>query len=278
MKKSSLFLACCIGLMFFASCKKDPVAPTINVFNGSGYATENTAYYSGDEINVGFVATGENLTKLEATVSQNGTVLTTHFENIEKAATYTYSHTFTIEASGTITITGTITDAAGQTATTSFNIICNEKPNAKFLGHYEGIALATGSIEAEITGIGIQPVQDEFTDREVPVILDLAEGEDMNEVVGTCKLNEREMTCKGTVDGNKLVFEAVNDVVSFEYNMGIMVINPEINVTYTIVGTLVESRLNLEGTCTGNGDLNYGLFSGTIKLDSTVGGSLNKMR
>ena len=121
-------------------------------------------------------------------------------------------------------------------------------------------------------------MQDEFTDREVPVILDLAEGEDMNEVVGTCKLNEREMTCKGTVDGNKLVFEAVNDVVSFEYNMGIMVINPEINVTYTIVGTLVESQLNLEGTCTGNGDLNYGLFSGTMKLDAEVGGSLNKMR
>ena len=125
MKKSTLFMACCIGLMLFASCKKDPVAPTISIFNGSGYATENSAYYSGDEINVGFVATGENLTKLEATVSQHGTVLTTHFENIEKAATYTYSHTFTIEASGTITITGTITDAAGQTATTSFNIICN---------------------------------------------------------------------------------------------------------------------------------------------------------
>ena len=124
----------------------------------------------------------------------------------------------------------------------------------------------------------MQPVHDGFTDREVPVILDLTGGENMNEVVGTCKINDREMTCKGTVDGNKLVFEAVNDVFTFEYNMGLMTINPEINVTYTIVGTLVESQLNLEGTCTGNGDLNYGLFSGTIKLESTVGGSLNKMQ
>ena len=46
-------MACCIGLMLFASCKKDPVAPTISIFNGSGYATENSAYYSGDEIPTG---------------------------------------------------------------------------------------------------------------------------------------------------------------------------------------------------------------------------------
>ena len=276
MKKSILFIACCIGLLFFASCKKDPIAPTISVMQGEGYLTENAQVFTGDEVTVGFNATGEDLTKLEVTLSANGTIFTSHFENIEKQASYSYSHTFTLDASGTVTITGIVTDASGQTASKSFNIICNEKPNAKFIGHYEGVALATGSIEAEFTGIGVQPVQDEFTNREVPVILDLAEGENMNEVIGTCKMNDREMTCKGTVDGNKLVFEAVNDVITFEYDMGIMTINPEINVTYTIVGTLVESQLNLEGTCTGNGDLNYGFVSGTIKLESSVGGSLVK--
>lgn len=278
MKKSSLFFACCIVLMFFASCKKDPVAPTINVFNGEGYAIENTEFYSGNPITVGFVATGENLTQIAVSISQNGTTLASHSESIEKLANYNYSHTFTFEANGIVTITGTVTDAVGQSATNSFNVNSIEKPNAKFLGHYEGIALATGSIEAEFTGIGMQPVQEEFTDREVPVILDLAEGENMNEVVGTCKMNDREMTCKGTVDDNKLVFEAVNDVITFEYDLGVMTVNPEVNVTYTIVGTLVESQLNLEGTCTGNGDLNYGFFNGTIKLDAAVGGSLNKMR
>ena len=278
MRKSILFFTCCIGLMLLASCKKDPIAPTISVFNGAGYATENTQIFSGDQVTVGFVATGENLTQMEVTLSQNGTTLTQHSENIEKLSSYNYSHTFSVEATGTVTVTGKITDAAGQTAVTNFNILCEEKPNAKFLGHYEGVALATGSIEAEFTGIGMQPIQDEFTDREVPVILDLTEGENMNEVIGTCKMNDREMTCKGTVDGNKLVFEAVNDVITFEYDMGVMTINPEINVTYTIVGTLVESQLNLEGSCSGNGDLNYGFFSGTIKLESSVGGSLNKSR
>ena len=278
MRKSTLFLTCCIGLMLLASCKKDPVAPTIKVFDGAGYAAENTQIFSGDQVTVGFVAMGKDLTQIEVTLSQNGTTITQHSENIEKLDLFNYSHTFDVVASGTVTITGKITDAAGQNAVCSFNILCEEKPNTKFLGHYEGNALATGSFEAEFTGMGMQPIQDEFTDREVPVILDLTEGENMNEVIGTCKMNDREMTCKGTVDGNKLVFEAVNDIITFEYDLGVMAINPEINVTYTIIGTLVENQLNLEGTCTGNGDLNYGFFNGTIKLQSTVGGSLNKMQ
>ena len=276
MKRSTLFLACCIGLMFFASCKKDPVAPTISAITDAGYATENTQIFSGDIIKVGFNATGEKLTKIEITLTQNGTVINSSQATIENQTSYSHTATFTVEATGTVTVTGTVTDANGLKASKSFNIIYNEKPNAKFLGHYEGNALATGYFEAVITGM--DTMHQEFTDREVPVILDLNGGENMNEVVGTCKINDREMTCKGTVDGNKLVFEAVNDVVSFEYNMGLMTINPEINVTYSIVGTLVENQLNLEGTCTGNGDLNYGLFSGTIKLESTVGGSLNKIQ
>ena len=56
MRKSTLFMACCIGLMLLASCKKDPVAPTINVFNGSGYVTENAQIFSGEVITVGFNA------------------------------------------------------------------------------------------------------------------------------------------------------------------------------------------------------------------------------
>lgn len=276
MKKSTLFMACCIGLMLLASCKKDPVAPTISVFNGSGYATENTQVYSGEEITIGFVAAGENLTKLEVTLSENGTLLATHFENIEKQASYNYSHTFALDANGTVIVTGTVTDAAGQKALASFNIIVNEKPNAKFVGHYEGNALATGFYEAEVSGM--QPVQQEFTDREVPVILEIAAGEGLNEVVATCTIDDRTMTATGIVEGDKVTFETFNDVITFDYDLGIMVIHPEINVNYTVVGTLVGDKLNLEGNCTGNGDMNYGLFSGTINLEATVGGSLNKTR
>lgn len=277
MKKSTLlFMACCIGLMLLASCKKDPVAPTISVFNGTGYATENAQYYSNEEINVGFVATGENLAKIEASVSQNGTVLTTHFENIEKAATYTYSHTFTVEATGPITITGIVTDAAGQTATTSFNVIFNEKPNAKFVGHYEGDALFTGTMKVEM--IGMDPMDQEITDRPIPVTLDLREGESITEVVGICKTDDQEMEIKGTVDGNSVTFEAVNTTFTFNYDMNGFSISPSMDVTYNIKATLDGETLSLDGTCIGNGNVNLFISNGTIAIDGTLGGSLNKMQ
>ena len=76
MKRITLAIVCCIGLMFFASCKKDPIAPTINA------VTNNAELYSGDEITVGFQATGEKLVQIEVILSQNGTTLTTHSESI----------------------------------------------------------------------------------------------------------------------------------------------------------------------------------------------------
>lgn len=276
MKKSTLFLACCIGLMLFASCKKDPVAPTISVITDTGYVTENAQIYSGDIIKVGFNATGEKLTKIEITLTQNGTVINSSQTTIENQTIFSHTAAFTVEATGTVTVTGTVTDANGLTGSKSFNINYNEKPNAKFIGHYEGNALATGSYQAEVSGL--EPVQQEFTDREVPVILDIAAGDDINKIVATCTIDDRTMTALGTVEGDKITFETINDVITFDYDLGIMVIHPEINVTYSIVSTLVDGQLNLEGNCTGNGVMNYGFFSGTINLEATVGGSLNKKR
>ena len=57
MKKTILFMACCIGLMLFASCKKDS-QPNINIATGSNYVGPNTEVFSGDQITVGFSATG----------------------------------------------------------------------------------------------------------------------------------------------------------------------------------------------------------------------------
>jgi hypothetical protein len=276
MKKSTLFMACCIGLMLLASCKKDPVAPTISVITDTGYVTENAQIYSGDIIKVGFNATGEKLTKIEITLTQNGTVINSSQATIENQTSFSHTAAFTVEATGTVTVTGTVTDANGLIGSKSFNINFIEKPNAKFIGHYEGNALATGSYQAEVSGL--EPVQQEFTDREVPVILDIAAGDDINKIVATCTIDDRTMTALGTVEGDKITFETINDVITFDYDLGIMVIHPEINVTYSIVSTLVDGQLNLEGNCTGNGVMNYGFFSGTINLEATVGGSLNKKR
>ena len=273
-------MACCIGLMLLASCKKDPVAPTISAITDTGYVIENAQIFSGDNIKVGFNATGEKLTKIEIMLTENGTVINSSQATIDNLTSYSHTAAFTVEATSTVTITGTVTDANGLTASKSFNIICNEKPNAKFVGHYEGNALATGVMNAEISGMGMEPqtFQNEFTDREVPVILDITAGSDMNKVNATCIIDERTMTATGTVEGDKITFETFNDVITFDYDMGLMVIHPQINVSYTVVGTLNGNQLMLEGNSTGEGEINAFIYNGTLNMEATIGGSLNKTR
>ena len=274
MKKSTLFLACCIGLMLFASCKKDPVAPTISIITDAGYVTENAQIYSGDIIKVGFNATGEKLTKIEITLTQNGTVINSSQAAIENQTSFSHTAAFTVEATGTVTVTGTVTDANGLTASKNFDIHFNEKPNAKFIGHYEGDALFTGIMKAEVTGL--DPVEQEVTDRAVPVILELRDGETMTEVIGNCKINDQDMELKGTVEGNKVTFEAVNTTVSYNYEMNGLNIPLEMNVTYAVAGTLENKTLTLNGNCNGEGEIHLLIYNGTTSIDGTIGGSLEK--
>ena len=268
-------LTCLVGLMMLASCKKDPIAPTITAIQNEGYATENTQIYSGDEITVGFNATGEKLTKIEITLTENGTVIDSRNQILENVATYSYSASFTVQATGAVTVTGIVTDAVGQTATKSFNINCNEKPNTKFIGHYQGNALFNGYYEASITGVG-EPMHQDFTDHEIPVIVEIAAGESMNEVVATCHIEDRTMTVNGTVEGDVITFEAIDDVVTFNYDLSGFTISPEVSMTYTIAATLADGQLRLEGTCTGEGEIHALIYNGTLALDGTIGGSLEK--
>ena len=261
MKKSTLFMACCIGLMLFASCKKD-VQPTISIATGTNYVNQNSQVFSGDPITVGFSLAGENLTKIEMNVSQNGTVLYNNVQNIDNAPTYLYAHNFNIDAVGTVTITGVVTDAKGHTATSSFDILCYEKPNAKFVGHYEGNALFTG------TGTSTMPGYENMTfeNEELPAVVDMVAGDNVNEVMATILINEQTNTVKGIVDGDKVSFEAINSTYT--------VVFFPLNMTYNIVGTLNNGQLNLEGDCHGEGSL-MGI---TAELEGTLGGSLNKTR
>ena len=274
MKKSSLFLACCIGLMLFASCKKDPIAPTITLMQGEGYLTENAHVFANEDLIVGFVATGEKLVEIETKITKDGLLLSRSIESLDELPTYTGSSHISISEAGTVTITGTVTDAAGQTASVSINVFCEEQPNAKFVGRFEGNALSSGTLHANITGM--DPIDQEFTDRETPVVLELAAGDDINEVVGTCTFEDRSVDCRGTVEGNVVTFEAINDVITFNYDLGGFSISPQLNVTYNIKGTLTDGQLMLDGSCQGNGDINLFIYSGTVDMDATVGGSLTK--
>lgn len=266
-------MVCLAALALLASCKKD-VQPTISVFSGSEYVSQNAEVYSGDQITVGFNVTGKDLTQIVMNAEQNGTVLYTHTETISNESSYFYSKTFTIEANGTVSISGTVTDAKGNTASTSFDITCNEKPNAKFVGHYEGDALISGTYDINMTNM--DPMHEDFEDQPFVTVLDIAAGDNNNEVLATVTINDQTNTVKGTVDGNKVSFEAINDTYTMHSNYNGMNIDIPLDMTYNIIGTLNEGMLDLEGDCKGNGDISLFFFTGTIEMEGTVGGSLTK--
>lgn len=272
MKKNILFIACCIGLMLFASCKKDPIAPTIRLYDGEVCVPENAQVFSGDPIVVGFKATGEKLTKIEVSITQNNIVLAQDAKAIDAAEVYTYVKDFTIDASGIVTITGTVTDAAGQTATKSFDIVYNEKPNAKFLGIYQGKAYFTGTMEASIAGM--EPMHQDVTDQEMPITLTVTEGVSMNEVI--CKINDQEETAVGTVEGDKLSIVLTDIPYTFDYDMNGFSISPTLIMNLNLTATLAEGQLTLEGTCQGDGEVNVFIYTGTMAIDGTISGTLDK--
>ncbi len=272
MKKNILFIACCIGLMLFASCKKDPIAPTIRLYDGEVCVPENAQVFSGDPIVVGFKATGEKLTKIEVSITQNNIVLAQDAKAIDAAEVYTYVKDFTIDASGIVTITGTVTDAAGQTATKSFDIVYNEKPNAKFLGIYQGKAYFTGTMEASIAGM--EPMHQDVTDQEMPITLTVTEGVSMNEVI--CKINDQEETAVGTVEGDKLSIVLTDIPYTFDYDMNGFSISPTLIMNLNLTATLAEGQLTLEGTCNGDGEVNVFIYTGTMAIDGNISGTLDK--
>ena len=98
----------------------------------------------------------------------------------------------------------------------------------------------------------------------------------MTEVIGNCKINDQDMELKGTVEGNKVTFEAVNTTVSFNYEMNGFNIPLEMNVTYAVAGTLENKTLTLNGTCNGAGEIHILIYNGTTSIEGTIGGSLVK--
>lgn len=268
-------MAFCIGLMLLASCKKE-VLPTIGIATGGNYAGQDTEMFAGDPITVGFSVTGENLTKIEMNASQNGTALYTDAQNIDNQAAYLYVHNFILDAVGTVTISGTVTDAKGHTATMSFDITCYEKPNAKFVGQYDGSVLLNGTFNVEQNGQG--SFSNEMNDYDVPVVMQLEPGATANEVIGTITINnEQPNDIQGIVNGNTVTFEAINAEFSMTVPVGGFSVSPTLNMTYNIVGTLEDNILKLNGECKGDGEFNIPFFgNGDINLDANINGSLTK--
>ncbi len=118
----------------------------------------------------------------------------------------------------------------------------------------------------------------EFTDQALPVELQLNEGENSKEVTGICKIEDQEIPCKGTVDGNIVTFTAVDEVVTIDYNAGGFNLSPEMKMTYDIKGTLSDGTLTLDGNCSGNGTVSIMFSTATLNMNATMTGSLTQIR
>jgi len=274
MKKASLFMALCIGLMMLASCNKK-VEPTISIITGDGYAQQGTELYSGDPITVGFNATGKKLCMFQLTAKCGDDLIYADDDELDNVDSYVYENTFTLEAEGTVTIYAFILDDAGNVANTSFEVICNEKPYTKFLGHYEGSALLTGTLNVEQNGQST--FSNEMNDYDVPVVAQLEPGMAVNEVIGTIIINDQPNDVLGVVEGNTVTFEAINAQFSMTVPVGGFSVSPTLNMTYNIVGTLEDNILKLNGECKGDGVFNIPFVGdGDIDLDANISGSLTK--
>lgn len=276
MKKSTLLMACCIGLLLLAGCKKK-VAPTITVFQGEGYLTENAQVYANENVKLGFVATGEKLVELETIITKDGILISRSTESIEgQPSSYTSSTNISFIDTGTMTVMATVTDANGLTASTSYNFDCIEKPYEKFLGNYEGNALFSGNMEVNMDGV--DPMQQEVTEHEVPVSVVISGGPAVDEVIILLQMDNQEMELAGKVDGNMITCEADHVSYSFNYDLGGgFNVTPEMDVSYIVKATLDGNQLMIDGTCIGSGEVHVLIYNGTISVDGIIGGSLNKL-
>jgi len=254
-------------------CEKD-IHPVISIATGSNYVNQGTEVFSGDPITVGFNVVGNNLTNIEINALVNGTVLYTDVQSINNASEYLYTHNFTIEAIGTVTINGIVTDAKGRTATKSFDIICHEKPNAKFVGHYEGNALINGFYDIELSNI--DSVHNNITDLPFATIADIVACSNANEVLATITINDYPSTVIGIVDDNKVTFNPINGTYTINYDYNGYVMPLTIDMTYYIFGTLNNGKLELGGNCNGYGEINVFFISGSVTMEGVIGGSLEK--
>ena len=124
----------------------------------------------------------------------------------------------------------------------------------------------------------MDPMDEVLENEPVPAVIDITAGEGANQVVAIITFNDQTSTVNGTVEGNNIHFEAINDVLNYNYNYQGLTVTIPINMTYAIEGVLNGEQLDLEGTCQGDGDVNLFVYTGTLAFDDTIGGSVNKTR
>ena len=251
MKKLSFALACFIGLLFFASCKKDESTNndpeekplTITPITDEGFVTGGEEVLVLNSFKYGFVAQGTDLTLFTCTIESGGE--TTTDENELDNATYkSYESTFLPSSPGEVKITGTIKNAKGETTSATIIINAVGAENDKFIGNYAGEIVINGTIEVTIFGeTQTQPLDEQKTDIEMKITA----GNENDEVIANFEMEGQPANIKGKCKNNHVDFEPVSETIAYE--------GQQINCTFIMRGNLDGNTLNVSGNINATGTL-----------------------
>lgn len=272
-----------VGLMLMTGCKKDPVPtpelpavePTLTLTTEPNIA-EGTEVEAGTLIKCTFECEGEKLSSLLVTITrENGEELIHNLQTLNGGTSDSTTMEYSVTYVGRLTMEAILQSDNGKSATVTLHFTSvAPKPNEKFLGDYDGTVLINGTLVAEIPGM--EPVQQEFSEN-YQVQVYITGGENDSIVIAECHVNDRVFTATGIVEGNKIIANDLHDTFILNYEYNGMTFSPEIDVVYSLTATLDGDVLTFEGTYKGSGDTTILIFTGTISLDGTFNGSLNKL-
>lgn len=246
MKKLSFALACIIGLMLFASCKKDEstnnnpddLPLTITPITDEGFVKDGDEVFVLNSFKFGFEAQGTDLTLFTCTIESGGETTSDQTE-MENAICNSYECTFMPTVAGEIKITGTIKNAKGETATATITINAIETENHKFIGNYDGPLSGSGSIELMGQSFDI-PTFDYDSQLEILV------GENGNEILSYYITEGTTYEVKGICNGNDVTFEPFT--INYEEDGSAM------SLAINLIGTLENDNLHVTGTAFSEGE------------------------
>ena len=238
MKKLTFALACIIGLMFCASCKKDTKL-TITPIKTQGYVTDGTQVNIGETIKFGFDAEGTDLDIFSYKITAGDSSIGEEIF-LEKQTAYSFTGSYDAEIGGTVTIVGTIKNAKGEIASSTVTFTVLEPENHKFIGNYAGTLKGQASIE-------IMGQTQELDEIEYDAQLELLAGENDNEVKAHYAQEGTEYDVTGVCNGNVVTFEPITVIYSET--------GTDMEIVINLKGTLEGSNLLVEGTAETGGEI-----------------------
>ena len=277
MKKLATLFACLIGILFFASCEEqnfDDILsqkPSVAFLSGEDYCYENGNYYVGTELQFKIQATPNSHSEA-ALLGFNFSIDDASNHNLADTSfsvdtdTVLFISSFQFVEAGTYVVSATVTDTAGKINTAEL-LISIIDPTADEIAKYSGYVNIVGDIVYDSTTIQDQHVVQDS----MPTTISLNHGSQENEVVAIVGIEGTPYPVSCVQEGNQISFD------SFHITRTLPGANLELDIVISMVGTLEDDVLTIEGPVTGTGDLNLFILAIHADMTGRIDGVLQKV-